>query len=488
MAGADRSLAMVRLLGVLLFLFGPTFLFPLGWSLWADDGHWQAFAAGAGVSLGAGCILWVFGREQRSELQPRDACLLVVAGWCVCTLLATIPFRFLLPETSVLGGLFEAMAGLTTTGATVLTALERLPQSLHIWRSLLQWIGGLAIIVMAVAVLPMVGVGGMQLYRAEAPGPMKAGQIGPRIVQAARALWLVYLILTVGCLLALRGAGMSWFDAVCHALTTVSLGGFSTRDHSIEAFASPAIECVLMAFMTLGALNFATHFHAFHHRSPRAYWRDSEALAVVTTILASTAVLAAFLLWRGVFEDDPLAWRHAAFQVISLATTTGFSTLDWALWPSFASMWLVFLSCVSASAGSTGGGIKMIRTLILVRQTGRELARVVHPRAVVPLRISGQSIESKVVFSVLGFMLLYGATLVTVAFLLMASGLDFTTAVTATLGCLNNVGPGLGLVSPAHQFGGLTDPQIGLLTLTMLAGRLELIILFVLLTPVFWRR
>ena len=488
MAVSDRSLAMVRLLGGLLLLFAPTFLLPLGWSLWLDDGHWQAFASGAGASVLAGLLLWAIGRPHRSELQPRDACLLVVAAWSACALLATLPFRMLLPDLSSTSVLFEAMAGLTTTGATVLTQLERLPQSLHVWRSLLQWIGGLAIIVMAVAVLPMVGVGGMQLYRAEAPGPMKAGQIGPRIVQAAKALWLVYVILTAGCLLALRGAGMAWVDAVCHALTTVSLGGFSTRDRSIEAFASPAIEIVLMIFMTLGALNFATHFHAFHHRSPRAYWRDSEALAVVTTILASTAVLAAFLSWRGVFEDDHLALRHAAFQVISFATTTGFSTLDWTLWPSFASMWLVFLSCVSASAGSTGGGIKMIRTLILVRQTGRELNRVVHPRAVVPLHISGHTIESKVVFSVLGFMLLYGATLVTVAFLLMASGLDFTSAVTAALGCLNNVGPGLGLVGPAHQFGGLTDPQIGLLTITMLAGRLELIILFVLLTPVFWRR
>ena len=207
MAASDRSLAMVRLLGGLLLLFAPTFLLPLGWSVWLDDGHWQAFASGAGASVLAGLLLWAIGRPHRSELHPRDACLLVVAGWLACALLATLPFRVLLPDLSSTGVLFEAMAGLTTTGATVLTELEGLPQSLHVWRSLLQWIGGLAIIVMAVAVLPMVGVGGMQLYRAEAPGPMKAGQIGPRIVQAAKALWLVYVILTAGCLLALRGAG-----------------------------------------------------------------------------------------------------------------------------------------------------------------------------------------------------------------------------------------------------------------------------------------
>ena len=488
MTGTVRPLALARLLGGLLMLFAPAFLLPLGWSLLVDDGCWRAFLSGAVASLLIGLVLWGMGRVQRIELQPRDACLLVVAGWIACALVATVPLQLLLNHLSMIDALFETMAGLTTTGASVLGSLDRLPQSIHIWRSLLQWIGGLAMIVMAVAVLPMVGVGGMQLFRSEAPGPMKAGRIGPRIIQAAQALWLVYAVLTLACMLALRAAGMDWFDALCHAMTTVSLGGFSTRDASIGAWHSPAIEAVLMVFMSLGALNFATHFQAFYQRRPGLYLQDSEALALTSAMVASTAVLTWFLYWDGVYGDHQQAFRHSAFHVISLATTTGFSTLNWTIWPSFASMWLIFLSCVSASAGSTGGGIKMIRTLILVHQTARELNRVVHPRAVVPLRISGQMIESRVVFSVLGFMLLYGATLVTMSFLLMGTGMDLTGAMTATLACLNNSGGALGEADLAHQFGAFSDLQTALLGVTMLAGRLELIMLFVLLTPAYWRR
>ena len=481
---------LVRLLGGLYALFALAFLPPLLWSWWSGDGAWQAFVQSGAIALFVSAGFWLVGSSQRrAELAAPDACLVVVLGWVGCALLASLPFQFLLTPLSALDSVFEAMAGLTTTAATRLRGLEQLPASLHLWRSLLQWIGGLAAIVLAVAVLPLLGVGGMQRYRAEVPGAMKAGQMRSRVAQAASALWLVYLILTVACGLALRAAGMPWLDAICHALTTISLGGFSTRDASVAAFDLPAIEMVLMFFMILGALNFATHYQAFDQRSVRVYWNDAEALGVVVVIASSIVVVSLYLSALGVYADDVQGLRRAAFEVVSWATTTGYSARGAVPWPSFAATWLLFLSCVCASAGSTAGGIKMIRTLILMRQTARELSQVVHPRAVIPLRISGQTIETRVVFSVLGFMLLYGVTLVTVSFLLMACGFEFATAVAAAFGCLNNVGVDLSAVLP---LGAPADPlhaaQLVLLTLTMLVGRLELMLAFVLLTPAWWRR
>jgi len=485
----NRLLVIAHVLGGLLMVFSATFLLPLGWSLAVDDGAHASFFISAAGCLGVGSLLWAFTRRFRRELEPRDGPLLVVLGWLVMALAAAVPLELEIPGLSVTHAFFEAVAGLTTTGATVLTGLEYLPQSVNIWRHAMQWYGGMGIIVMAVAILPMLGVGGMQLFKAEMAGPMKENKLTPRITQTAKALWLIYIALTLACAASLRYiAGESWFDAVCHAFSAMALGGFSNRDASIGSFDSPTVEAILGVFMLLAVLNFATHFRAVRARSVGPYLRDPEARAVFVLLLGSGAMIGLYLYWNGVYDTLADAMRHALFNTLSLGTSTGYMGQDYAAWPVFAPMWMLFLACIGSSAGSTGGGIKMIRTLILVRQTSRELARMVHPRAISPLTINGQIIENRVIFSVLGFMLLWGATQIVVAFLLLASGLDFVTAFSAAVAMVNNLGPALGEFGPTGNYAALGGFQAWVLTLAMLAGRLELLTFFVVLTGAFWRR
>jgi trk system potassium uptake protein TrkH len=341
---------------------------------------------------------------------------------------------------------------------------------------------------MVVAVLPLLGVGGMQLFRAETPGPMKEGKLTPRITQTAKFMWAGYVLLTLLCGLALWAAGMTPFDAVCHALSTVSLGGFSTRDASIGAFDSLRIELVLAVFMVLSTINFGTHFLALRSRSPSAYLRDLEASSSVLLILVSAAGITALLVWEQVFESVTEALRHGVFNTISVATSTGFMTRDYAQWPMFAPLWMIFLACIASSAGSTGGGIKMVRALILLKQAGRELKRLVHPRAVFPLSINGNPVDERVIYSVFGFMLLWGATQLILTFVMVLTGVDFDSALSAVVASVNNLGPALGRFGPAENFSSLTDFQAVLLAIAMLAGRLELLTFFAVLTPAFWRR
>lgn len=485
----NRLLVIAHVLGGLLMVFAATFLLPLAWSLAVDDGAHVSFFTSAAACLGAGSLLWAFTRPYRRELEPRDGPLLVVLGWVVMSIAAAVPLKLEIPGLSNTHAFFEAVAGLTTTGATVLSGLEHLPQSVNIWRHAMQWYGGMGIIVMAVAILPMLGVGGMQLFKAEMAGPMKESKLTPRITQTAKALWLIYTTLTLLCVLSLRYiAEESWFDAVCHAFSALALGGFSNRDSSIGGFESAAVETILVVFMLFAVLNFATHFRALRARSVGPYLRDPEARAVVVLLLGSAVVLGLYLYWQGEYATLAESMRHALFNTVSLGTSTGYMSQDYAAWPVFAPMWMLFLACVGSSAGSTGGGIKMIRSLILVRQTSRELARIVHPRAISPLTINGQIIENRVIFSVLGFMLLWGATQIVVTFLLLATGLDFLTAFSAAVATVNNLGPALGEFGPTGNYAGLSSTQTWLLTFAMLAGRLELLTFFVVLTGAFWRR
>jgi trk system potassium uptake protein TrkH len=493
-----RSLALARLLGTMLLALGLAYVAPIVWSALAADGALNSLLIGAALTLITGGLLRGVAHRHRADLSARDGCLLIVLTVLALAAAAAIPFHLHAHGLHDAMGanptdaLFEALSALTTTGATRLAGVEALPVSLNVWRHLLQWLGGMGIIVLSVAILPWLGVGGMQLFRADTPGPMREARLAPRMAQTARYLWSVYLGLTLACFLALKMAGMGWFDALCHALSTMSLGGFSTRDANIGAWDSPAIEAVMMVFMVLAALNFTSHFLALRHRGLAAWRRDTEAVWVLAAIVLSVALLTGVVSWAdisaGTGADMPYTVRTVAFATVSNATTGGFYAISPVAWPPFAGLWLLLLCAVVASSGSTGGGIKMIRTLILLKQTLRELLRMSHPRAVRPLMLGAHVIAPPLVLAVLGFMLLYGVTLLGLTLLLVLTGLDASAAISAVMACLNNNGGGLVPTGMLPDFRTLTDFQAWILGFAMLAGRLELLIVFVLATPSFWRR
>jgi len=484
----QRALTVLHALGLMLVVFSLAYMMPMLTSLIYADGTLIDFALAMFWTFASGLLIWVLTRRHRGELSTRHGFLLVVLMWTAMPAFATLPLLLVIPNLSFTDAYFETMSGLTTTGATVLTGLDTLPQAINLWRHELNWLGGMGIIVLAVAILPLLGIGGRQLYKAETPGPMKDSTLTPRITETARNLWLVYLGITIACIVSLKIAGMSWFDAVCHAFAAMGLGGFSTHDASVGYFNSPAIEIVLIVFMLLAAMNFATHFLAWHEKSLRLYLLDTEGLATVLLILASCLGIGFYLWWEGTYPSFWTALRHASFNLVSLATDCGFASEDFNKWPIFAPLWMLFLSCISASSGSTGGGIKMIRTIILFKQAGREFLKLLHPAAINPMKIGGAVIPNNIVFSVLGFIFLYFMSVVTLTFALLISGLDFISAFSAVIACINNAGPGLGVVGPASNFGVLTDFQTWICTLAMLLGRLEIFTLLIIFTPRFWQR
>jgi trk system potassium uptake protein TrkH len=481
-------LAVLNALGSMLMLFSVTYALPMATSVIYDDGLLVDFVYAAVLCVGAGALVFGLTLKHRRELRSRDGFLLVTLAWIFMSAIATVPLMIALPGLSFTDAFFETMSGLSTTGATVLTGLDSLAPSLNLWRHALIWYGGMGIIVLAVAILPLLGVGGMQLYKAETPGPVKNEKLTPRITQTARALWVVYLAITVACISSLKVAGMGWFDAVCHAFSIMGLGGFSTYDASIGHFDSVAIELVMIVFMLVSALNFSRHFIAWQQKSLRAYARDVEARAMLWLVGVSILVVTFYIWTSDVYAGFFTCLRHVSFNLVAYATTSGFVTQDYASWPVFAPMVIVMLSCYTCNTGSTGGGIKMFRTLVLLKQASRELSLLVHPAAVTPVKIRNQVVANHVVFAVLAFVVLYFGTVVTLAFLLLASGLDFVSAFTAIIATINNTGPGLGVVGPASNYQGLTDFQTWICSLAMLLGRLEIFSVLVLLTPAFWRK
>jgi trk system potassium uptake protein TrkH len=483
----DILLPVAHVFALVMMVFAVTMLAPLVMALWGLDPALLSFVLSAVATLAIGALLWFATRRFKRELKTRDGLVLVALTWVALPAVAGFPLWSYLPI-NFTDAYFEAASGLTTTGGTVLSGLEFLPKSINLWRHLLSWIGGMGIIVLAVAILPMLGVGGMQIYRAEMPGPMKDSKLTPRIGQTAKLLWAVYAGLTGACVLCLRFAGMNWFDAVCHGFSALSLGGFSTYDASIGHFNSLPVEMVLTVFQVLAALNFATHFLAFSQRGVRAYFRDAEAKAILGVLAVSCLGLAGFLFFKGTYPDFLTALRHATFNVVSIATDSGLHTQDFSRWPTFVPMSMMFLSCIVASSGSTGGGIKMIRTLVLAKQAHRELKQLVHPNMVRPLKVGGTVIANRVVFAVLAFVFLYFICAVTLIFVQLASGLDFLTALSAIVACINNAGPGQGLVGPSSNYGVLSDFQTWVCSAAMLLGRLEIFTLLVLFTPTLWRK
>jgi trk system potassium uptake protein TrkH len=478
--------AVQRVLGLLLTVFSFTMLPPVLIALIYRDGEAWPFLTAFAVVLGTGLVIFLPVIRVRHELRLRDGFLVVALFWVVLGLAGALPFALAGPSLSITNAVFESISGLTTTGATVILGLDELPKSILFYRQQLQWLGGMGIIVLAVAVLPMLGVGGMQLYRAETPGPIKDTKLTPRITETAKALWYIYLWLTIACALAYWGAGMSLFDAVGHSFATVAIGGFSTHDLSMGYFDSTAIELIAVIFMILGGVNFALHFVAVRRRDVVVYWRDSEFRFYLFLILAVTAIVTVTLYRTDTYIDWGSAFTKGLFQVVSIGTTTGFTTAEFYFWPPFLEILLLFTSFIGACAGSTGGGIKVIRFLLLIKQGLREVGRLVHPSAQLPVRIGGKSVSHRVVDAVWGFFSLYVACFILMYLLLAATGLDLLTAFSAVAACINNLGPGLAQVG-AH-YNGLSDAAKWILCVAMLLGRLEIFTLLVLLTPAFWQR
>ena len=484
-----RSLfGVVHLLGSVLVLFSALYSLPILAALYYHESAIVPFLAGALSSLGGGLLLRRSTLRFRTDLKPRDAYLLVTLTWLVLAAVATVPLLMLLPGLSFTHAYFESMSGLSTTGSTVLAGLDGLPHAVNMWRASLSWLGGMGIIVMAIAILPLLGIGGMEMYRSETPGPVKDAKLTPRIAQAAKLLWFVYAGLTATCAVALRAAGMNWFDAICHAFAVLSLGGFSTHDASVGYFHSPLIEAVLMVFMLVAAINFATHFVALRKGEPATYRRDPEAKWTLVWIGLSCVGVSIHVWLHNVYPDFATAFRYVSFNLVSIATSCGLVNTNYGQWPVFAPMWMLFLSCVCASSGSTGGGIKVFRVLVLGKQSLREMFALVHPQAVAPLKIAGQLVSNRVVFSVLAFIFLYFIANVVLTFALLISGLDFTSAVSAIVASMNNAGPGLNVVGPGSTYGTLSDFQLWMCTVAMLLGRVEIFTVLVLFTPTFWRK
>jgi trk system potassium uptake protein TrkH len=382
---------------------------------------------------------------------------------------------------------FESVSGLTTTGSTVIEGLDHLPISINVWRHFMVLLGGMGILVLTVAILPILGVGGSQIYKAETPGPMKEEKLTPRISETARGLWLVYFGISLACWLGYFLAGMSWWDAFMHMCSTMGLGGFSAYDASFGHFDSPVIEAVSIFFMTLAGVNFGLYFIAWRGRSLKSLWTDLEARSYLVLMVASVLGVALFLYVHEVYNDPLTALRFAAFNVVSIATTTGFASTDYAQWPLFAPVYMLLLCCVATCAGSTGGGIKMVRLLLILKQSRNELIRIVHPRAVVPVKMGHAVIEPAILQSVLGFIVVYLLAICLGTLVLLFTGLDAVTSFTAVIASINNTGPGLGEVGPAANYKGLSDVQTWVCTLLMLLGRLELMSVLVLFVPHFWR-
>ena len=482
------TLAVVALVGRIVMIFALLMAVPLGFAAVGEDGAQMAFIGAMMATFGAGAAMSLTMSRFRRELQPRDGFLLVTLTWLLLPAFAALPLLWAMPGLSITDAYFEAMSGFTTTGATVLTGLETLPVSVNVWRCLLVLVGGMGIIVLVVAILPLLGVGGAQLFKSETAGPMKDQKLTPRIAETARGLWAVYFVMAGACFLAYRWAGMSWTDAFMHMCSTMGLGGFAAYDASFGAFDSPRIEAVAVVFMLLAGINFALYFLVWKKRSPAVLWHDLEVRMYVPLMLTSVLGVAVFLWANEVYPGFWTALRHSAFNVVSVATTTGYATVDYAQWPIFAPVLMLFLCSFATCAGSTGGGIKLIRSLLLLKQARRELTRIVHPRAVVPVTLGGGVVPNQVLMSVLAFMLFYGSSMVIVSMLLMFSGLDLVSAATATIACINNTGPGLGQVGPSGNYQGLNDFQTWVCTFAMLLGRLELLSVLVLFTPSFWRK
>ncbi|HRH82138.1 MAG TPA: potassium transporter TrkG [Thiobacillaceae bacterium] len=484
----ERLLPILGMLGMVISVFGLSMLLPLLISLAIGDRAQVAYDEAFLITLGTGLALWFLGRRRHQEMKSRDGFLLVVLIWTLLPVFAALPLLIYMPDLSFTDAYFETMSGLTTTGATTLTGLDHLPPSINIWRAQLHLLGGMGVIVLVVAVLPLLGIGGRQMFKAETPGPMKDTKLTPRMTETAKGLWVVYLVFTSACFLAFWQFGMDWLDALIHTFSVMGLGGFSSHDASFGHFDSVPLEIVAEVFALIAGMNFATHFLALRQRSLSPYRLDPEIKWFLTVVLGSCLFLALFLWSKNQYLDFPSALRYASFNTISMATTLGLANDDFNAWPYFTGLWLLLLCSFSTAAGSTGGGIKMMRAMILYKQVYREILKLLHPNASLTTKLGDMVVENKVTYAVLAFVFVYMVSIVALSLLLTASGLDVFTAFSAVVATINNTGPGLGRVGPATTYAVLDDFQTWVCTFSMLLGRLELFTLLAVLTPAFWRK
>ena len=468
-------------------MFSLTMVPPIIIAMLSNDGTFLPFSIALSTILLSGLVLWYPARLHRKELRLKDGFMVVVIFWTVLGLSGALPlFLSEKLQLSFTDAAFESISGLTTTGATVITGLDSLPKSLLFYRQELQWLGGMGIIVLAVAILPLLGIGGMQLYRAESPGPIKDSKLTPRITETAKVLWYVYLTLTVACAAAYWVAGMNLFDAIGHSFSTISIGGFSTHDQSIGYFDNRIVDAIAVFFMVIAGTNFTLHFYAWRSLSVRGYLMDYELKRYLRILAGVCLICCSYLIIEDVYGNNFTAITHGIFQTISITTTTGFTTTSYQSWPTFLPVLLIFASFMGACAGSTCGGLKVIRVLLLYKQGMREIKRLIHPNAIFSIKLGSKPVGETVINAVWGFFAVYTAVFAFLLLLLMASGLDQVTAFSAMAACLNNLGPGLGEVS--SNYGDINVFAKWVLCLAMLLGRLEIFTLLVLLSPTFWRK
>jgi len=468
-------------------MFSLTMLPPAGVALAYGDGHWQPFLASFAIVAIVGTLLWLPVRRVAVDLRLRDGFLVIAVFWIFLGLAGATPLLISdVPDLSLTDAVFEAVSGFTTTGATVIVGLDGLPKSILYYRQQIQWLGGMSIIVLAVALMPMLGIGGMSLVKADTPGPIKDQRLTPRITQTARALWAVYVLLTVLCAAGYWLAGMGPFDAIAHAFSTISTAGFSPYDASLGHFDSAAVDAVATVFMFAGGASFALHFSVMRRRDLRLYARDTEFLAFFWLIAVIIALAALYLWLAGEFPTLTGSLRHTAFHVVSIHTGTGFTTTGFAHWPGALPALLMLLTFIGGCAGSTTGGMKVIRWLLVFRQGVAELKRLVHPSAEIPVKLAGRPVPERVIIGVAGFFAMYLVVFAVLMLMMMMLGLDQVTAWSAIASAINNVGPGLGEV--AITFRDVPEGAKWVSAIAMVAGRVEIFTMLLLLTPAFWER
>ena len=473
--------SIINLFSILVAFFSLSLLVPLVVSFIFDDGSSNIFITTFLVIFIPSIIAWQLTKKSKEEMGVKEGFVIITLFWIVLSLVGSMPFY--LYGMSFVDSFFESMSGITTTGATVISGLNNMPESVLFYRQLLQWMGGMGLIVLAIAVMPLLGIGGGQLYKTEIPGALSDQKLTPRIKETAQALWLIYLGLTVVCALLYFAFGMSAFDAISHSLSTVSIGGFSTYDESIGYFNSISIEVICMVFMLLSALSYALHYFAVYKKKPLKYFHDSE-LRFFVSILS--IVISLSLLLSIIVGFDGGSFREILFQSVSIVTTTGFVSTDYSSWPTSITFLLLIGAFIGACSGSVGGGIKSWRVLIMINHAKINIMRLVHPNAVVSLKIGSKAVDDKVAESVWGFFSIYVICFMLLLLSLLATGMDFESSFSAIGACLNNLGPGLGQV--AETYGSVSNFGKSILALAMILGRLEFFTLLVLFTTVFWQK
>jgi trk system potassium uptake protein TrkH len=475
----------LHIIGALMMFLGLSMVAPLLVSFIYGERDVVALFLSVAITSGVGVLLFFGCYVTQREINHKEGFAIVTFGWIAVACFGSLPYLLSRSLDSVMDAIFESMAGFTTTGATVFASLEGLPHGILLWRSMSQWLGGMGIILLSVAVLPLLGVGGMQLFKAEVPG-FKSEKLKPRIAETAKSLWFFYLAITLMEVALLLSGGMNFFDALTHAFTTLSTGGFSTKGLSIAHYHSTYIEVVITFFMFVAGINFTLHFLMIRG-GPTAYFKNKEFVFYILTTLLFIALITINLSLT--MSDSVLSsLKYASFQVVSILTTTGFTTADYELWPVFSQYLLVALMFIGGSTGSTAGGIKCLRVALLLKQGYREIYRLIHPHAVVPVKIGGKVVPVEVMNSVWGFFFLYVSIFVLATVIMASLGLDFTTAFASVAATLGNIGPGFGLVGPSETFSLIPSSGKGVLVLTMLLGRLELYTVLILFVPEFWRK